>query len=118
MYLRILQVNIGNCRAAQDLERATAIHEEIDVLITSEQYKNEEGNWYSDSGKLAAVSIVSNRATVDEVGPCENNFRWIKIDGKRIYSCYCSPNSGIDLYNDFLTRLELSIKAAKDTPPS
>jgi len=62
MYLKILQVNIGNCKAAQDLERVTAIHEDTHVLITSEQYKNEEGNWYSDAGKLAAVSINSNRA--------------------------------------------------------
>ncbi|KAL4082648.1 hypothetical protein QTP88_029709 [Uroleucon formosanum] len=37
-------------------------------------------------------------------------FRWVEVQGLRVYSCYWSPNCSIDEYKDFLLRLELSIR--------
>lgn len=113
--ISILQINIGNCRAAQDLVRATTDQEKIDVVIISEQYRNtnEDKGWYSDQSRLSAVEIVNKEISIDEAGPCERGFKWVQIKGIRIYSCYCSPNTGIVNFTDFVMRLENSIRTSK-----
>ncbi|KAL4143949.1 hypothetical protein QTP88_006197 [Uroleucon formosanum] len=105
-----LQINVGVGRAAQDLALATASMQGIDIVIISEQNRNrpEEEGWYSDSAVVAL-----NRIPIFRVGPLEQGFRWIEVPGFRVYSCYCKPNCAISDFNDFLHRLEHSIRTAQ-----
>lgn len=53
----VLQINVGVCRAAQDLTLATAPNLDIDVLVMSEPYRCglEADGWFSDTGGKAAI---------------------------------------------------------------
>lgn len=62
-------------------------------------------------GKAAVVNI--KRARLDDEGKGEAGFRWISAHGIRFYSCYWSPNSMLQEYLDFLTRLEHSIRSER-----
>lgn len=115
--IKILQINVGVRLEAQDLALATARKYNMDVLVISEQNKrrNEEERWYSDNSNKAAIAVVNDSLAIDKIGPPEDGFRWIKIGGKRFYSCYCSPNSGMIEYSNFIQRLEDSIRTS-DAP--
>lgn len=85
----------------------------------SEYYKNgqntnEAHGWYCDKTTRAAI-VNCNDIPIDEIGDAENGFSWITVWKTRIYmiyACYISPNVGIREYEDWLTRLELSIRSA------
>lgn len=79
--ISILQINIGNCRATQDLVRTTTDQEKIDVVIISEQYRNtnEDNGWHSDQSGLSAVEMVNKEIPIDEAGPCERGFKYNNV---------------------------------------
>ncbi|CAI6350497.1 unnamed protein product [Macrosiphum euphorbiae] len=47
---------------------------------------------------------------VDRIAPHLQGFRWIVANQIRLYSCYCSPNVALTEFEDFLERLEASIR--------
>jgi len=110
---RILQINTGVCRAAQDLALASAFQWEADILVISEQNRNlpESEAWFSDSGGRSAIAVTS-KIPVNTIGPSELGFRWVEFPEFRLYSCYCTPNCSIADYKDFLLRLERSIRSS------
>lgn len=113
--IRLLQINIGG-REAQDLMGVTAARLQVDVIIASEQVgeKLEEEGWYSDPGNKAALVVVNPRLQITEIGPRDDQgFRWVAFEGVRVYACYWSPNTDFAAFEDFLDRLEVSIKNAK-----
>lgn len=60
----------------------------------------------------ATVALVTN-IPVDNFGNSSNNsFIWVTVAGVRIYSCYWSPNSTLADYENFLGRLESSVRAS------
>jgi len=112
--IRILQINIGEGRAAHDLMLATAAQMEVDILAVTEPNKaisQHLDRWYLDSGSRAALAVLGN-LSIDKVGPQVPDFQWVEIKNIRFYSCYLSPNRVIGEYNDFLDRLEESIRRA------
>lgn len=111
--ITFLQINVGVGRAAQDLALATADKRKADILLISEQYRSgtEPEGWFPDSNNRAAI-LVRSQIPINLVGPQENGFRWIEVPGLRVYSCYWSPNCRISDYEDFVLRLERSIRAS------
>jgi len=111
--IRVIQINVGVCRASQDLTLATANANEVDVLIISEQHRDrgEDCGWYPDESSRAAIAVVSGIA-VDKIGPPLPGFRWLEIKGYRLYSCYISPNVRFPEFEAFLSGLEASIRGA------
>lgn len=111
--IRVLQINAGVCRAAQDLAFASAAEKGTDIIAFSEQYRNgeEENGWYSDAGGRAAIAVLSDQQ-VQIVGSPQQGFRWIQMRGLRIYSCYCSPNVALSVFEDFLNALEVSVRSS------
>jgi len=110
---RVLQINVGVCRAAQDLALATAAEKDIDVIAFSEQYRDrdEENGWYADASGRAAIVVLSGQH-IQAVGPRQQGFRWIQMNGHRLYSCYCSPNVTLTVFEDFLNALETSVRSS------
>lgn len=112
--LKFIQINLGSGRGAQNLALQTAAERKADILIISEFYKYERAHerWQCDSSMRAAIAPITN-ILIDSVGRSDNNgFVWITVAGIRIYSCYWSPNSTPAEYEDFLNRLETSVRAS------
>lgn len=86
------------------------------MVLVSEQYRNlgENVGWYSDELGRAAI-FVAKHIAIEAIGQADIGCRWIKIKGIRIYSVYCSPNIPVEEYNDFLNRLEDSVRGADGT---
>jgi len=116
--IRILQINVGVCRAAQDLALATASDTGVDVLVLSEPYRcgQEAEGWFSDIDERAAILALNRNLQIQTIGPKDNRgFRWIKVEDITIYACYWSPNTAYTLFVDFLDRLEGSIRQQEPT---
>lgn len=87
-----------------------AAEENIDFVLASEFNRVEGSNWYTDTlGKAAIVNVSKTR--LDKEGLREAGFRWVEVHGLKLYTCYWSPNSTIQEYKDFLSKLERSIKS-------
>jgi len=111
--IHVLQINVGVCRAAQDLALATASSMGIDVLVVSEPYHCglESEGWYSYIGGKAAIVVFNPGLQIQAIGPKDNvNFRWVKVEDATVYACYWSHNTVYTLFIDFLDRLEGSIR--------
>lgn len=103
MALKILQINLGRGREAQDLMFNNASQKGIDIILVSEQYAKIEGKpWFQDVLGKAAICVINPRITIDKIEENNENFVVIYTNGIRIYSCYYSPNIETD---DFLRRL-------------
>lgn len=105
-----LQINLNCCKAAQALMHQMAAEEAVDFVLTSEYNREEGPNWYADTTGKAAI-VNTNKMRLDKEGLGEAGFRWVKVNGLRLYSCYWSPNSTIQEYKDFVNRLERSIRS-------
>lgn len=111
--ISFLQVNVGVGRAAQDLALATAAKRNIDFLLLSEQHRSdtELDGWFPDSQNKAII-FARSHMPIDQVGPQESGFRWIEVPGLRVYSCYWSPNCCITDFENFILRLERSVRTS------
>lgn len=74
--IRVLQINVGVCRAALDLALASAAEKGIDVIALSEQYhdRDEENGWYADASGRAAIVVLSVQ-NIQIAGPRQQGFR-------------------------------------------
>ncbi|XP_017468973.1 PREDICTED: putative nuclease HARBI1 [Rhagoletis zephyria] len=61
--MRVMQLNLNHCEAAQELLRQTVYEEKVDIAIISEQYKNiDSGAWISDLTGKAAIWTCGGKA--------------------------------------------------------
>ncbi|XP_008180149.1 uncharacterized protein LOC103308492 [Acyrthosiphon pisum] len=109
----VLQINVGVCRASQELALATANAKEADVLIICEEHRDrgEDNGWFPDANGRAAIAVLSS-ISVDAIGQPTPGFRWLEIKGYRLYSCYISPNVTFLEFEAFLVGLEASVRTA------
>lgn len=111
--LRVLQINLNHCRAAQDLLSQVTREKDIDLLVISEQYKDKEecDGWYPDTTGCAAVVTCSDSVSVEDIGEAGPGFRMITVRGIRLYSCYISPNVSLQRFEEFLKEVESSVRS-------
>lgn len=107
--IQFLQINLHCSRAAQDLMCQSAAEDEIDYIFASEYNTVGAQHWYPDSSGKAAILCHQNRL-INNAGQGENGFRWIESGDITLYSCYWSPNTTLQEYEQFLTRLERSVR--------
>jgi len=98
---KILQINLRGSRVAQDWAYNTVTNWGANIRILSEYYKCNGTECYSDIDKRASIELVSS-PSIKDLGREEPGFRWIKIGGIRIYSCYLSPGVIIKQYENFI----------------
>jgi len=111
--VKLLQINLNCCKAAQALMYQKAAEYSADFIIISEPNRQDGPNWYLDLNKKAAI-VSTKFAHIANQGLGESGFRWISITGMRIYSCYWSPNTSLADFMDFLLRLERSIRSTTE----
>jgi len=120
MNVKCMQINVDGGRVAQDLAEAIAKHLGVDILFICEQYRNktEEAEWFQDrDGRSAMVVLNPNLPILETSLVNDLGFRWVTTYCNpaydiHIYSCYWSPNTDFDRFEDFLSRLETSIRGA------
>jgi hypothetical protein len=80
--------------------------------MVSELHHVEGLNWINDSTNKATI-VNNNLTSIDEIEMNERDFCWILSNSIRLYSCYWFPNSILQEFTDFLTRLQITIRSNK-----
>ncbi|KAL4121043.1 hypothetical protein QTP88_013628 [Uroleucon formosanum] len=104
------------CWAAQKLLKQTVLDQAISVVFVSEQLRNpmEDANWVSSDDNRCAVVAVGHSAPPIEDRGSGTGFAWIKLGSLVIYSCYYTPNCSVAEFEEYLSRLEDSIRVHRD----
>ena len=115
MYLqemRFLQLNLNHCEAAQCLLKKTVIELKVDVVLLSEQYKNDDSlAWFSDTTGSAAIWSLTGQPLKESKTIQNGGFAKANICGIAVYSCYIPPRYTIDEFKIIVD--SLSIDAAQ-----
>ena len=113
--MKILQLNLNHCVAAQDLLKQTIIDKNIDIALLSEQYcQRSESTWITDSTGKAAIWSCKGKPFMSHSRQAHSGFTWAKIKDIYFVSCYARPSASIKDFEDFL--LELSLETRGKSP--
>ena len=113
--MRVLQLNLNHCEAAQDLLMQTVRELKIDLAILSEPYKHLDAQpWVSDGSEKAAIWSCAKHPFQELASQTESGFVRAKVKGIHYYSCYAPPSWEIGEFEDFLDKLA---RDAKDRSP-
>lgn len=97
--IKILQVNLGIGRNAQDLMIQKLLESNTDIALVSEPYKTLDSLiWFEDATKRAAIQILDNSVNITEVSEENEGFVFVTLNGIRIYSCYFPPSMENDIF--------------------
>ncbi|XP_066909029.1 uncharacterized protein [Halyomorpha halys] len=114
--MRILQLNLNHCEAAQDLLYQTVQEQHINVAILCEQYKNLDGNsWVSDGSGKAAIWACNSQAIQELNTTSHFGFVLTKINDVYIFSCYAYPSTTIADFANLLDRIVLEASCHNPT---
>ncbi|CAB0040882.1 unnamed protein product, partial [Trichogramma brassicae] len=91
--MRILQLNLNHCEAAQDLLCDTISKLRIDVAILCEQYKNLAPpiTWLADADGKAAIWVHGGIPVQERPARVHPYFAWARIGGIFFFSVYAPP---------------------------
>ncbi|CAB0044681.1 unnamed protein product, partial [Trichogramma brassicae] len=91
--MRILQLNLNHCEAAQDLLCDTISKLRIDVAILCEQYKNlaPPNTWLADADGQAAIWVHGGIPVQEHPARVHPYFAWARIGGIFVFSVYAAP---------------------------
>lgn len=100
---KILQTNLGRCRAAHDIADAVAAEKEIDLVIISEPNVNlvRKGKLLSDNRTDVAISVKNRNVGISKVEKGEG-FVKVLFEDWLLVGCYISPNVSIQIFKDFI----------------
>lgn len=113
-YISFLQINIGRKKTAHDLMFQTAAEKNIDILLISEPNKNkaQKTNDLTDKNIDTQIIILNKKIQITSRGK-GTGYNWVEIEDMIIYSCYISPNSKIEEFEQYLQNIEDSIQNKK-----
>lgn len=104
--MRVLQLNLNHCRAAQDLLAQSVRELDIDIAILSEQYSDlDRAIWAADKSGKTAVWSCHKIPFERRMDRQEEGFVWAHVGGVYFYSCYAPPNTTMEEFERFLDRL-------------
>lgn len=116
--ISVLQINVGGGSAAQGLALQTAAELGSDYILLREYYKFGKVHeaWLCDSAQKAAIAPMINIPMDQTCGGTNDGFcilySTVTVGDIRIYSGYWSPNTTHADYENFLRRLEASIRTS------
>lgn len=105
--MKVIQLNLNHCEAAQDLLVQTISELEIDVAIISDPYKvPKDGRWISDGTGKAAIWACGNFPFQGGfLKSAEEGFVVAKINGVLWFSCYAPPSLDRQNYEILLDKI-------------
>ena len=90
---RVLQGNLHRCEAAQLLLHQIATERDTDVLILSEQYRNEQTQaWFSNTTGTSAIWVRGANATRVLAADAGEDYTYFRIGDITYVSVYLTPN--------------------------
>lgn len=105
--MRIIQVNLNHCQAAQDLLQQTVREMNVDIAIISEQYKDlDSPSWIGSDDGRAAVWVCGELAIQESQKDLD--FVRVKAGGINIFGFYHSPNTEYEVFRRSVDRLASS----------
>lgn len=110
--MRILQLNLNHCEAAQDLLMQTVCELKPDLAILSEPYRQLDAqSWESDaSGRAVTWFSCGKLPFQDLASQMGTGFVRIKAKGIHFNSCYAPPSMTTDEFENFLDNLVADAK--------
>lgn len=111
-----MQINLNHCWAAQQLLKQAVLDQSINVVLISKQLRNpaDDANWVSSNdNKCASVAVGYSVPPIEDTGS-GTGFAWIKLGSLVIYSCYFTPNCSAAEFEEYLGRLDGSIRVHRN----
>ena len=109
--IKVVQANLNHCRDAWDLLQQFVVEERVSVALLSDPYATRSPGWYADAAGLASVGVLSPGLTV---GDLEVGVGFVSVTvgcDLRVYSCYAPPRWSDNEFEDFLGRLDGSVRS-------
>lgn len=115
--ITILQINLNNCKTAQDLMIYTEKKYHIDLTLITEPYKAPEEDmfWISSKNNTACIHWNpdgrANTCIKRRSGRYSTSIQW---NDYVFVSCYISPNVDINEFEEFLDELDNIVTDAQE----
>lgn len=105
--VKVIQINLNHCKAAQELLAHTVLEEKIDVAIISDPYKvpNNSSSWITDITAGAAIWACGNFPFQQVLSPLAEGYVAAKINGVTFFSCYLPPSWNIHTFEEIVDSL-------------
>ncbi|CAB0035445.1 unnamed protein product [Trichogramma brassicae] len=113
--MRILQLNLNHCRAAQDLLSQTILEQNINVAVLCDQYTNlDPPYWLADANNQAAIWVHGGCLLQERPARARPFFTWARINGIYFFSVYAPPRLADAEFSALLANI---IEEARDKRP-
>ena len=104
--MKVLQHNLNQCEASQDLLMQTVRDWKIDIVIITDPYKPLITNqWASDATGKAAIWSCGELLFQDNIDSIKKGFVRAKLGNVHFYSCYASLSLEMEEFTDLIDRL-------------
>ena len=113
--VRVVQANLNHCRDAWDLLQQFVREDCVSIALLSDPYTTRSPGWYPDVAGLALVGVLSPGLTVGDI---ETGVGFVSVTvgcDLRVYSCYAPPRWSDNEFDDFLGRLDDSVRSRATT---
>lgn len=109
--IKVLQINLGRSRTAQDLMLQTAREIGAEVVIASELYKPPRDNarWAVDEHQNVAIIAAGAYPIQHLWGSAVPGLVVATIAGIAFASCYASPSTGLEDFKSFVEAAEMTL---------
>ena len=78
--MRVLQLNLNHCEAAEDLLRQNVIEHKIDIAVLSEPYSIERNSlWVTDRSGMASIWACGRYPLQQSASITEDGCTWVKV---------------------------------------
>lgn len=114
----VIQINLNHCWTAQQLLLQTMAERSATVAVVSDYNcpMGDSDHWVSSTDDKCAIYIASaSDEAITERG-AGVGFAWARVKHFVVYSCYCSPNCTVQVFDSFLVGLEESIRHLPGVP--
>ncbi|XP_041632470.1 uncharacterized protein [Drosophila kikkawai] len=114
--MKVIQINLNHCAAAQDLLSQTVREYGTDLAVLSEPYRGGRNhNWAVDSSGKAALWVCGTTSLRLENVHADNGFVRAKVGGWWVYSTYLAPSLTLAEFAVILDRLAADARGRSPT---
>ena len=104
--MRVTQLNLNHCFAAQQLLYQAVTESLSDIAIISDPYRipSGNGNWISDGSGMAAIWTTSRFPVQEIVSTSNEGYAVAKVNGVYYCSCYAPPRWSTEQFARMIDR--------------
>lgn len=105
--VKVTQLNLNHCDAAQQLLYQAVSEWETDVAIIADPYRVPagNGNWIADGSKMAAIWTTGKYPMQEVVSSAYEGFVIAKVNGVFFCSCYAPPRWSTEQFSQMMDRI-------------